>query len=78
VLEVNDAVRKAIAEEAPLQEIWYETFGRNGGSLWDDAREKVRQGLTTVEEVAWALTDYPHPHTGMDTALGSRDALEID
>jgi len=43
---------------APLDSIWQEAFGRNGGSLWDDARDKVRQGLTTVEEVVWALTDY--------------------
>jgi len=40
---------------------WQESFGRTDGVLWDDAREKVRQGLTTVEEVMRVLFDYPRP-----------------
>jgi type IV pilus assembly protein PilB len=77
VLEVNDVVRKAIMDRAPLDTIWAETFGRNGGSLWDDARDKVRQGLTTVEEVAWALSDYPHPRNSVDASLRVRSVLEL-
>lgn len=59
VLEIPDRLRPLIAENAPYETLWRETFGRTGGSLWDDARDKVRAGLTTVEEVTWALFDYP-------------------
>ncbi len=59
VLEVPDRLRPLIAENAPYETLWRETFGRTGGSLWDDARDKVRAGLTTVEEVTWTLFDYP-------------------
>jgi type II secretory ATPase GspE/PulE/Tfp pilus assembly ATPase PilB-like protein len=58
VLELDDVVRRRIMEGASMESLWQETLGR-GGSLWEDAREKVRQGLTTVEEVARALFDYP-------------------
>ena len=61
VLEVDHALRRLVAEGAPLETLWRESFGRTGGSLWDDARQKVRDGLTTVEEVHWALFDYPQP-----------------
>jgi len=60
VLELDDVVRRRIVEGASLESLWQETLGR-GGSLWEDAREKVRQGLTTVEEVTRALFDYPFP-----------------
>lgn len=73
VLELDQNVRRMIVEEVHLDTIWYETFGRSGGSLWDDARDKVRQGLTTVEEVTWALADYPHPRGITETALWSVD-----
>lgn len=71
VLEVDETLRKLIAENAPVETLWQATFGRTGGSLWDDARAKVRKGITTVEEVNWALFDYPvsplsaHTNTGM-------------
>ena len=52
-------LRQLIADGAPLEALWRESFERTGGSLWDDAREKVRQGLTTVEEVVRVLFDYP-------------------
>jgi type II secretory ATPase GspE/PulE/Tfp pilus assembly ATPase PilB-like protein len=61
VLEVDDAVRRMIVEDAPIETLRRETFGRTGGSLWDDGREKARQGLTTVEEVTRVLFDYPQP-----------------
>jgi type II secretory ATPase GspE/PulE/Tfp pilus assembly ATPase PilB-like protein len=77
VLEVNDAVRKAIMEQAPLDAMWHETFGRNGGSLWDDARDKIRQGVTTVEEATWALSDYPHPHNSMDAIMKARGVINL-
>lgn len=61
ILEVTDELRPLIAGDAPIEALWRETFGRRGGSLWEDAREKVRRGVTTVEEVARVLFDYPHP-----------------
>jgi len=61
VLDVDAQLRQLIADGAPLEALWQESFGRTGGALWDDAREKVRQGLTTVEEVVRVLFDYPHP-----------------
>lgn len=60
VLELDAMVRRRIVERASPESLWQETLGR-GGSLWEDAREKVRQGLTTVEEVTRALFDYPFP-----------------
>jgi type II secretory ATPase GspE/PulE/Tfp pilus assembly ATPase PilB-like protein len=77
VLEVDDVVRRGIMDRAPLDKIWSDAFGRRGGSLWDDARDKVRQGLTTVEEVVWALSDYPHPRNGVDADLRFREVLDL-
>jgi type II secretory ATPase GspE/PulE/Tfp pilus assembly ATPase PilB-like protein len=67
VLELDDALRRRIVEGAPMETLWWEAFGRRGGSLRDDAREKVRQGLTTVEEATRALFDYPFPGAGSGT-----------
>jgi len=64
VWEVDDRARKLIAESAPVEALWKVAFGQTGGSLWDDARAKVLQGITTVEEVTWALFDYPIPRYG--------------
>jgi general secretion pathway protein E len=61
VLEIDDETRKLVANQAPFDVLWYATFGRNGGSLWHDGRDKVKQGLTTVEEVNRVLFDYPKP-----------------
>jgi type II secretory ATPase GspE/PulE/Tfp pilus assembly ATPase PilB-like protein len=62
LLELDDTLRRLIAEGAPEETLRRHSFGRSGGTLWDDAREKVRQGLTTPAEVARALFDYPPPH----------------
>jgi type IV pilus assembly protein PilB len=59
ILVVDPPLSQLIADGAPLETLWQESFGRTGGSLWDDAREKVHQGLTTVEEVVRVLFDYP-------------------
>ncbi len=59
--EVTPRLRALVAERADADTLWNESFGGSGGSLWDDAREKIRQGLITVEDAAWALFDYPHP-----------------
>ena len=61
VLSIDNRLGGLIAEEASLERLWQETFGRNGGSLWDAARDKVRQGLTTVEEAIRVLFDYRPP-----------------
>lgn len=75
VWEVDAALRQRIAEKSSSETLWRESFGRWGGSLWDDAREKIRQGLTTVEEVNWALFDYPRPRAGLETLLTARYEL---
>jgi type II secretory ATPase GspE/PulE/Tfp pilus assembly ATPase PilB-like protein len=59
ILEVTDELRQLIANDTPREILEQETFGQTGGSLWDDARDKIRQGLTTVEEAARVLFDYP-------------------
>jgi type II secretory ATPase GspE/PulE/Tfp pilus assembly ATPase PilB-like protein len=62
VVEVDGRLRRRIAEGVPGETLAAETFSpawRTGGSLQDDARAKVKAGLTTVEEVNWALFDYP-------------------
>ena len=61
ILEVDDRLRQLIAHEAPEETLRQETFGHTGGSLWDDAREMILQGATTVEEAVRALFDYPMP-----------------
>ncbi len=60
VMEVNEALRTLIAEHAMPDVLWQQAFA-TGGSLWDDARNKIRQGLITVEDAAWALFDYAQP-----------------
>ena len=78
--EVDDRIKTMIAEKAGLDTLWQETFGRRGGSLWDDAREKIRRGFVTVEDASWALFDYPHPRSGMDfgrSVSGIIDLSEI-
>ena len=64
VLEVTEPVRRMIAGGASVEALRQETFARTGGSFWDDARDKVKQGLTTVEEVNRVLFDYPAPDGG--------------
>ena len=61
ILEASQEVRSLIGQGAGASTLWEQTFGRNGGSLREDAIRKVRQGLTTAELVADALMDYPHP-----------------
>ena len=60
VVEINDALRHLLAERADQNALWMQAFA-GGGSLWDDARNKIRQGLITVEDAAWTLFDYPQP-----------------
>ena len=61
ILEVTNDLRERIARGAAADEIWRAVFGANGGSLWDDARAKIRAGLITVERAAEALFDYHTP-----------------
>jgi len=60
VFETNVDLRRLIADDAPADALWAATFSKTGGSLWDDARAKIRAGVTTVEEAARVLFDYPH------------------
>jgi type II secretory ATPase GspE/PulE/Tfp pilus assembly ATPase PilB-like protein len=64
VLEVEEPLRGLIAEDAPPEALWQESFGRNGGSLPEDARDKVRLGITTAEEVRRGMYYYSAPKTG--------------
>jgi type II secretory ATPase GspE/PulE/Tfp pilus assembly ATPase PilB-like protein len=59
VVEANDALRERLAEGAVPESLRSVAFGEAGGSLWEDARERVNEGVTTVEEVARALFNYP-------------------
>ena len=59
VVEITPTLRRLIAERAPGEELWRAAFAKNADSLRDDARARVEAGLTTVEEVNWALFDYP-------------------
>jgi type II secretory ATPase GspE/PulE/Tfp pilus assembly ATPase PilB-like protein len=68
ILEITDDVRRLIAEDAPVETLWRETFGRAGGSFRDDARDKIARGLTTEEEVERALLDYPHLESAPDAS----------
>ncbi len=61
IVEVDSRLRRRIAEGTSAEQLAADTFARTGGSLRDDARAKVKAGLTTVEEVSWALFDYPTP-----------------
>ncbi|MES2919665.1 MAG: ATPase, T2SS/T4P/T4SS family [Pseudomonadota bacterium] len=55
VLTMNDAVRDAIAEGVSAIQLQAVARSRGMASLLDDAREKLQQGLTTVEEVLRVL-----------------------
>jgi type IV pilus assembly protein PilB len=59
VVEMTPALRHLIADKASDEVLWRAAFSKNADSLRDDARARVRAGLTTVEEVNWALFDYP-------------------
>jgi general secretion pathway protein E len=59
IVEVDQALRRRIAEGGPIDARWWDGITTAGGSLLDDARAKVKAGLTTVEEVNWALFDHP-------------------
>jgi general secretion pathway protein E len=60
VVEVDQELRRQIAVGVPSPLLWEQTLGQDGRSLLDDARQKVRQGLTTPEEACRVLFDYPH------------------
>ena len=72
--EVTPALRALIADRADMDALWNESFGRTGGSLWDDARAKIRQGVLTVEDAASVLSDHPHPR-GDSRAAPSESGL---
>jgi general secretion pathway protein E len=59
VVEASDDLRERLAEGAAPETLRAAAFGEAGGDLWDDAREQVRRGATTVEEVARAMFNYP-------------------
>lgn len=60
IVEVEESFRRAIASGANPAALWKQAFA-NGGSLLDDARAKIRAGLTTVEEADRALLGYGVP-----------------
>lgn len=60
VLEADDGFRRLIPAEAPVEQLWQAAFGQ-GGSLWDHARTRVRQGQVTAEDAVVVMFDYPHP-----------------
>jgi type II secretory ATPase GspE/PulE/Tfp pilus assembly ATPase PilB-like protein len=60
-LEVDDRFRQLLGHGAPEEVLRNAAAELGTGSLWDDARAKVRLGSTTVEEAARVLFDYPLP-----------------
>ncbi len=61
IMEISGELRKQIAAGASADEVWRQTSGANGDSLWDDARAKVRAGLIAVEHAMETLFDYHLP-----------------
>jgi type II secretory ATPase GspE/PulE/Tfp pilus assembly ATPase PilB-like protein len=59
IVEADQPLRRRIAEGGSVHSQWWNGALSAGGSLLDDARAKVKAGLTTVEEVNWALFDHP-------------------
>lgn len=59
IIEVNDRFRRRLAEGAPAEQLVADAFPRGAGSLRQDAYARVGSGLTTVEEINWALSQYP-------------------
>jgi general secretion pathway protein E len=74
LFEVDDGVRQLISEDRLEEGAWQEALAAQGGTLWDDARAKVRQGLTTVEEVTRVLLDYPLPPSAAPGAASAAAA----
>src|SRR5205823_743090 len=71
IMEADEQSQPLLASD-PLDETeWHEMLVRQGGSLWDDARAKVRQGLTTVEEATRVLFDYTPTPPSAPAASGS-------
>ncbi len=75
--EATPALRALIADGADMDTLWNESFGRTGGSLWDDARAKIRQGVLTVEDAASVLSDYPHPRRDSRATHTMPDIIDL-
>ena len=58
-IERSDRLRRRIAPGVMTEELFQDAFPEERGSLRHDARDRVRSGATTVEEVNGALTNYP-------------------
>ena len=58
---VMESNTQLIANDASEESLRKAAFAGRSSSLWDDAREKIRQGSTTLEEAARVLFDYPIP-----------------
>lgn len=59
LIEIDDDLRRALADGATLAELRALAFPAGRGSLAEDARVKVQAGITTVEQANRALADYP-------------------
>lgn len=59
VLEVDDALRERVAAGVSEEVLWQETFGRGSGSLREEARRLVREGILSAAEARRALFGYP-------------------
>ncbi|MBN1586607.1 MAG: Flp pilus assembly complex ATPase component TadA [Candidatus Omnitrophica bacterium] len=51
ILVVDDTIKKLINEKVPSEEIKKAAVAAGMKTLWDDGKEKIRLGITTVEEV---------------------------
>jgi type IV pilus assembly protein PilB len=59
--DIDTELGQQIAAGGPIEAAWQQALARHGGSLWDAARDMVRQGNTTAEEALRVLTDYAPP-----------------
>jgi type II secretory ATPase GspE/PulE/Tfp pilus assembly ATPase PilB-like protein len=69
LLSIEDVLGPLIAGDLPEAELRTALVRRPVPTLWDDAREKIRGGVTTVEEARRALLDEPPPQLGAGCPL---------
>jgi len=51
LLLVNEEIKKLITQKAPADQIKKKAVSEGMKTLWEDGQEKIKQGITTLEEV---------------------------
>lgn len=68
MLTASPEFSNLLLSEAKPEELRQFAFPNGTGSLWDDAKQKVLAGITTPEEVLWALLTIKPPKTPLTVA----------